>query len=447
VQAEIGATESEIAMDEPKKIIGTICILLAVILGIILFQRYRNILFGKPDVEWIKTFGEYEYDEARDIKRTYDGGYIIAGLSNSYSAGSHTELYLVKTDEHGKLAWYKTYRKNQSILANSVEQTADSGYIVTGYTFGDSASFDYDIILLKTDKYGEKQWLKTFGGDNNDAGNAVIVTTAGEYLIVGETCSFVREMQQGESDIYIMVTDTCGDTLWTKSYGGSGRDVGMDVKEIHNRNFVITGSSTINNLEDVIVMKIDNYGTVAWSKTYGENGLMDMGRSIQVTNDGGYIVVGTSFIGKVNSFCWKLRYFLFEHFKFKPYFPPAYMDMYVLRLDCFGDTLWTNRYGRKYNDEGYGVRETENGEFIVGGFSGNKGYSKSYSIHMSQRSPYIIKVDSIGNVEWKYKFGKHARGEVHSVEQTIDGGYVLAGVLYRGRWNGDLLLIKLKAEK
>jgi len=142
-------------------------------------------LVEQASVKWIQTFGGSGSDYARSVQQTADGGYIIAGYTNSYGAGS-TDIYLIKTDAQGNQEWYKTFGGSSEDRAYSVQQITDGGYIVVGRTVSYGAGY-YDAYLVKIDSQGNQEWHKTFGSSRDDQAYSVQQTTDGGYIMVGRT--------------------------------------------------------------------------------------------------------------------------------------------------------------------------------------------------------------------------------------------------------------------
>ena len=159
-----------------------------------------------PETEWIKTFGGTNEEEGSCVQQTTDGGYIITGTTNSF--GEYDNGYLIKTDSNGNKIWDQTYGGNKADVGYSVQQTNDGGYIITGWTRS-YGSGDFDVWLIKTDSNGNKLWDKTFGGINFDEGRAVKQTKDGGYIIVGVTSSF----GMGNEDILLIKTNANGESI------------------------------------------------------------------------------------------------------------------------------------------------------------------------------------------------------------------------------------------
>ncbi len=174
-------------------IIGITLVLSAVLFTACLKEK------NEPGSVWEKTFGGSDWDEAYSVQQTRDGGYIIAGTTSSFGAGS-CDVYLIKTDRDGNLMWEKTFGGSDEDYGWSVQQTRDGGYIIAGGTCSFLAG-EGDVYLIKTDKDGNLMWEKTFGGeDDEEEGYSVQQTRDGGYIIAGYTGSFGA----GGSDVYVI---------------------------------------------------------------------------------------------------------------------------------------------------------------------------------------------------------------------------------------------------
>lgn len=172
---------------------------------------------------------------------------------------------------------------------NSVQQTIDSGYIITGRTL---TSFDsYDVYLMKTNQNGISQWSKKFN-ENNGVGNSVLQTSDNGYVVVG---SIVRS-SDGMTDLLIFKTNSIGEIVWRKAYGFSGqRDVGFEVRKTLDNGFIISGNTFSNshNQYSIWLIKTDENGDSLWTRTYSGNHSSEEYASVQQTNDSGYIVTSS----------------------------------------------------------------------------------------------------------------------------------------------------------
>ena len=241
--------------------------------------------------QWSKTFGGESGDVGYSVQQTTDGGYIITGSTFSWDNEIGVQIYLIKTDENGTEQWSKTFGGVSDDVGFSVQQTSDGGFIITGRTSSFGNGLD-DVWLIKTDENGNEQWSKTFGGNSSDVGHSVQQTTDGGYIITGETFSFGN----GGSDVYLIKTDGNGNEQWSQTFGDESLDHGYSVQQTIDGGFITTGFtlSYENGLPDIYLIKTDGSGNEQWSKTFGGNS-SDVGRSVQQTTDGGYIITGETF--------------------------------------------------------------------------------------------------------------------------------------------------------
>jgi len=246
-------------------------------------------LDAKGNLQWTKTIGGPESEESRSLIQTSDGGYAIAGYTESFGAGG-ADVYLVKLDAKGNLQWTKTIGGPESEEGRSLIQTSDGGYAIAGYTesFGAGGA---DVYVVKLDAKGNLQWTKTIGGKNADGGSSIIQTSDGGYAIAGYTESFGA----GEADVYVVKLDAKGNLQWTKTIGGKSDDWGNSLIQTSDGGYAIAGSTTSFGAggADVYVVKLDAKGNLQWTKTIGGKSA-DGGSSLIQTSDGGYAIAGTT---------------------------------------------------------------------------------------------------------------------------------------------------------
>ncbi|MCK4654863.1 MAG: carboxypeptidase regulatory-like domain-containing protein, partial [Candidatus Cloacimonetes bacterium] len=351
-----------------------------------------------------RWYGGAMGEEGYSVAQTDDGGYIITGWTHSYGAGC-MDVYLIKTDASGDTLWTKTFGGTSADCGRSVARTQDGGYIITGYTYSYGAGSD-DVYLVKTDSLGDTLWTKTFGGTNCEEGRSVAQTDDGGYIITGHTTSYGA----GGKDVYLIKTDASGNTLWTKTFGGTGDDEGRSVSQTNDGGYIIAGYISYSYQSgDVYLIKTDALGNTLWTRTFGGT-VTDLGYSGTQTDDGGYIITGNTYsYGGCN--------------------------VYLIKTDASGDTLWTKTFGGTGYNYGYSVTQTDDGGYIIAGYTEIFGPGWS--------DVYLIKTDASGNTLWTRTFGGTDYDRGFSVAQTDDGGYIIAGYTATyGAGLEDVYLIK-----
>jgi hypothetical protein len=360
---------------------------------------------------WTRTYGEYqEADCGYSVQQTLDGGYIIAGTTGSFGAVFRDAL-LIKTDASGDTLWTKTYARNipnYHFIHSGyyVEQTSDSGYILCA---GYYDTTDYKIWLIKTDVVGDTMWTKTFSGYLNpsELGRPVQQTTDDGYIVAAT--KYYSYPVSFESAILLIKTDTSGDTLWTKTYGRSQFDECQSVQQTTDDGYIITGFTDngsgggMHVFCDLWLIKTDESGDTLWTKTYAGKGIdINVGIFAQQTSDSGYIVTGFTRAYVGDSYLW------------------------LIKTDMAGDTLWTKTYwGGGSANSGHSVKQTSDGGYVITGDIGS---------YLDEIDVWLIKTDESGDTLWTQTFGDSLDDMGYSVQQTSDGGYIVTGVKNGDIW-------------
>jgi hypothetical protein len=383
--------------------------IIALVLGMILLLS--SFLYAQaPDTLWTKIFGGSYSDCGYSVQESTDGGYIIAGhITSSYGA---YYVWLIKTDGLGNKLLAKTFGGSGNDVGYSVQETDDDAYLITGYTSSYGAGA-WDVWLIKADSLGNKLWDKTFGGTDYDCSYCVQETGDGGYIITGYTGSYGA----GAWDVWLIKTDSSGDTLWTKTFGGTDYDVGRSIQETSDGGYIITGytSSYGAGAWDVWLIRTDSLGNKLWDKTFGGTDY-DCSYCVQETGDGGYIITG--YTGSYGAGAW---------------------DVWLIRTDSLGNKLWDKTFGGTDYDCGHSVQETRDGSYIITGVTGSYGSGAS--------DVWLIKANGSGDTLWTKIFGGSYSDCGYSVQESSDGGYIITGYTSSygvGAW--DVWLIKTEPD-
>ncbi len=314
---------------------------------------------------WAQTFGGPGWEYGFEVSLTGDGGYIIAGYTTSFGAGSK-DVYLVKTDAEGNEMWSKTFGGPALDVGMSVLEADDGGYVVAGYTESLGAG-ESDAYLIKTDAEGNEVWSHVYGGSGPEMGRSVDETSDGGYVIAGATGSY-----SDNSDVYLVKTDAEGNEVWSTTVSNPNTHLNYDwsnmVREASDGGYIIAGNSDGDrDLMNVYLIKTDSEGNTVWAESFGER-FYDYGSAVYETSDGGYIVSGAtkSALNGQN-------------------------DVYVRVVDSEGAEVWTGTFGSEQGSEwGSAVCETSDGDYVIAGHTDSFG-AGSYDV-------WLIRIDREGIV-------------------------------------------------
>lgn len=328
-----------------------------------------NVYFIKLDAEgheqWAHILGESTemgaFITGRSVGQTPDGGYIIAGWAMQPHIGN--DVCLIQADAGGNQVWQRVHGLNPddmfAEMGEALDLTADGGFVVAGHgTLPTTASVD--VYLVKTNSSGALQWLKNFGGTDNDEGYSVQQTSDGGYIVTGLTGSFGA----GNDDLYLIKTDADGNAQWEKTYGGAIQDRGRSVLQTPDGGYIVAGMTNSLNPPaiEVYLVRTDSSGTLQWQKTFPG------GRDawcIQPTSDGGYIIAGFAYVTGSGK------------------------EVYFLKTDADGNMVWETTVGGPEDDSAYCVVQTPDGGFLAVGQTQSFG-AGSVDVYLVKLAPRAL---------------------------------------------------------
>jgi len=297
-------------------------------------------VYTQTPIRFNHTYGNFSYNSGMSVHQEADTGYVI--LANVSGNSGINNIYLFKIDKHGGYVWDKLYSDSALFWAESLKKTPDKGFLITGYT-NKVAGDGYDVVALKTDSLGNKQWEKYYGGHDWDFGMDAAIAHDGGFLLCGSTYSYGL----GQKDMYLLKLNNQGDTLWTRTFGGAYEDVATCIDVCQNGDIIIAG----------------------YTNSFGA---------------GDY-------------------------------------DAVLVRYDSIGNFLWYQTYGGDSVEKVFGVRERYNKDIVMGGYTSSFG--------MGLDDYYLIYTDSAGNQQWYIaNGGVHTYERAYSLDLTTDSGYVLCGI-------------------
>ncbi|MGB3340865.1 MAG: hypothetical protein WBB37_05235 [bacterium] len=380
-------------------------ITLFVLLSVLIFALCPLLLIAQvPDTVWTRTYGGVDPDVGLAVQQTSDNGYIITGWTRSFGAGG-ADIYLIKADSLGDTLWTRTYGGVLDDQGLSVQQTFDNGYIIAGWT----ASFgggDIDIYLVRTDSSGDTLWTGTYGSVDRDKGNAVLQIADGGFIVAGSYTWF------GSADVSLMRVAPNNCPIWWFNYGGDYHDYGYAVQATSDGGYIITGETRsfgpgTPDKSNVYIIKTDADGDTMWTRTYGtvEN---EVGYAVRQATDNGYIIVGSGPDQVGNP------------------------SMLIIKTDANGDSVWLKTYCGAGWANGYAVVETDDGGFIIGGETVD--------------DIYLIKVNAAGDSLWTRTYGGDDIDAAQAIQKTCDSGYIVTGYTQSLTTNRDVWLARIEPE-
>jgi hypothetical protein len=241
------------------------------------------------DTLWTRTYGGPGSDNGWDVLETADGGFVVVGFTNSFGAGGD-DIYMIATDAWGDTLWTRTFGGPGGELAWAMHRADDGGYVIAGQT-NSYGSGDWDVFLVRTDAGGDTVWTRTLGGPGIDRVFATDRTSDGGSVFAGITTS----KGPGEIAAYLVRTDSDGFLVWDRTYGDAGRDIGHGVNAVPDGGFLLVGytNSFGHGENDIYLVRTDASGDVVWTGEIGGPG-DDRAMMATGTPEGGYAIAGYS---------------------------------------------------------------------------------------------------------------------------------------------------------
>jgi hypothetical protein len=436
---------------------------------------------------WEKALGGSAGDGAYSIHQAADGGYIVGGFSTSIDGDVTVnkgleDYWVVKLDPSGILQWQKSFGGSESDICQSVTQTPAGGYILAGTSFSNDGDIlgnqgGSDLWIVNIDAIGALNWQKCLGGTLDDGANSIEVTNDGGYIIAGYAASDDGDvsLNQGGADYWLVKLDPTQNIDWEKSLGGEKGDFASAVRQNDNGGFIMAGRTESSDGDvsgyhaqfDYWIVRLDTglitftyyldldgdgYGTLSdsltsnfcqppagyvsdstdcndtsaaihpfvaaiqWQHAMGGTN-EEYAYDIQQVVDGGYIVVGNS---KSNDDDVSGNH--------------GGADYWIIKLDPFGILDWQKSLGGTGSEIAYAVYQTSDNGFVVAGASNS--FDGDVTGNHGVYDYWIVKLDQNGSVIWKKCYGGPASDYATSIQQTTDGGYIVAG--YSSSETGDV---------
>ncbi len=351
--------------------------------------------------QWDQTYGGGQFDGLKALQQTGDGGYLLGGVSFSDLSGNKSsfhygggDFWVVRVNSSGTKQWDKAFGGGNLDTLTTLQLTADGGSIIGGTSYsgasGNKSSAGYgsdsgDYWVIKLDASGNKQWEKSFGGNELDELSNLQPTRDGGYILAGH------------------------------SFSG------------------ISGNKTTSNLgagtSDYWIIKLDSNGNKQWEKVFGGDDADEL-RSIQQTSDGGYILGGSSYSAVSGN---KSSGNFGSH------------DYWLVKVDASGNRQWDRSYGGDNDDKLCSVQQRDDGSYVLGGVSvsavsGNKNVTSATA---DAGDYWILNVDASGNKLSEQSIRRNYCDEMSPLQSTPDRASVIAGIGTSSAAEADFAVTKL----
>lgn len=390
-----------------------------------------------PEIEWQKSYGGSGYDNLGASIKTTDGGYILAGYSNSIDGDvigndGGTDFWFIKLNAEGNIEWQRTFGGTQSDVCNAIRQTPDGGFIAAGYTYS-SQSGDItnnygimDVWIVKLAADGSLLWQKTYGGSSEETANDIQLTSDGGYIFTGNTFSNNGNVSgnHGNFDNWVVKLDAAGAVEWSKTLGGSNGETMFSIVQTNDGGFIEVGITESNNgnvignhgAGDIWIVKLTALGNISWSKLIGGSGY-DSAYNIIQTQDGGFIISGVTVspdgdaIGNgINT-----------------------INSWIIKLSGTGQVLWKKFLLNYGCNSAHETQELSNGDFLIIGREEN---NTADGINNFGSSDFWVgKMNASGTLLWHKTLGGSLSDLSGSASIASDGGIFISGISHSNDFN------------
>lgn len=412
------------------------------------------------EIEHIKTLGGSKNESAQAVTKTSDGGYAILGYTQSNDgdvrnkSNESYDYWLLKFDARNQLQWQKTYGGSDDDRGFDLIQTSDGGFAMLGKSksndldVSENSGFD-DFWVSKLDSNGSISWEYSYGFAGSDTPNSIIQTRDNGYLLTGvldvsasngqgDRHAAVRQRHAG-GDYWAVKLNSSGVREWSNYYGGSFTDTAYDAIQTQDNGYIIIGSSDSNDVDisnsnggyDFWVVKISNTGSLVWEKTFGGSEI-DEARAITSSNDGNYLIVGDTRSDDLN---------ISQN--------AGAADLWLIKITPEGTLLWEKTIGGTNFDVGRSVSKTQDNGFLISGSS--RSSDGNLTTNKGLNDAWVLKIDSGGDIKWHKSIGGSETDFFYDSVELNDQTIVAVGNsnssnedINENKGFTDLLILKLK---
>ncbi len=411
------------------------------------------------EIDWAKNFGGSNEDDAVSMAITPDGGFAIAGFTLSTDGDindkttTDADFWVLKLAADGTKLWSKTYGGTNDDRATRIINTNDGGFAVSGFTRSTDGDVSvnngfYDYWLIKLDASGNLQWEKTYGFEGNDQAQSVMQTSDGGFFVTGfldvsasggQGNDFTRETLHGVGEFWGVKTNALGEIQRRRFFGGTNNDRSYEVVEANDGGFLMIGNSESNDFDitnpkgsyDFWAVKISAIGDLLWAKNYGGSEI-EIAYAMTKTTDGNYLIVGDTRSNDKDITN-----------------PKGNADVWAIKINDSGTLIWQKTFGGSQFDTSRSIREFSDGNLLITGSS--RSVDQDVSANYGLSDFWTIITDPNGNTLFKKNYGGSNLEFGNAGVITLNGKIVMAGSslsndfdVSENKGAKDALIIKLK---
>jgi hypothetical protein len=340
-----------------------------------------------------RVYGGDGYDTGAEVIELADSSYLIAGTTGSYDPGMSSQIMLLKTNQTGHAQWTVTYGEQFADVAESMVEATDGNFLIAGYT--ETIENSYQVYALKVTPVGDTIWTRTYGGPQWDFCHQAVALNDGGFALLGQTYSY----GSGEGDFYLLRLNADGDTLWTKTYGGTEDESGEAISLTNDGGFYLSGNTESFGAgkQDVYMIRTDAMGDTIWTRTMG--GVEDdVCNGACTTSAGNLVIVGGTYNNSPDEF-----------------------DFLIHRRGANGNSLNTSMEDGSADEFWTDVLEDSNNQLMVVGWVNDSQWGKTDFLY--RRYTLDLNFGGIGTSR-----GSAEDDKMFDVKTTLDGGYIMVGV-------------------
>jgi hypothetical protein len=378
----------------------------------------------QPEIFWEKKIGGSKTEKAYDFLQDFEGNIVMVGETNtdiSDEMGISSDFFILKTNANGEVIWEKKYGGTGLDVVYSIVGTQDGGYLIAGMSNSHNNDFieNYgsgDGRILKLDVNGNLEWTKNYGGSSQDVIKSIISNGDGTYTMAGSTSSSDYDLTENNGiwDFWVFQINAMGEIIWSKNFGGSQSDFAEEVIATQDGGFLVGGYTDSQDFDvlhnfgetDYWVVKIDNSGNLEWSKNYGGSKIDEL-LGLTETNSGDFGLIGysESSDGLVSN-----NY--------------GDLDVWLVKIDSLGNLIWERNYGGSGAEEGHAITSLDN-QFFITGMSSDVDQDVTESFGWVDL--WMFKVNSEGELIWQKSMGGPWADYGKSILMDEDGNGMIAG--------------------